>query len=56
MISQTAPECASRLLSFVNASPTPFHATFNAAQRLESVGFKKVLSIYLGNSEIAESL
>ncbi|KAF5370001.1 hypothetical protein D9758_001148 [Tetrapyrgos nigripes] len=49
MLNQAAPECASRLLSFVNASPTPFHATFNAAQRLESVGFKKVPDLPLRN-------
>ncbi|KAK1236730.1 hypothetical protein PQX77_000086 [Marasmius sp. AFHP31] len=38
----SAPEAATRLLSFVNASPTPFHATFNASQRLEKAGFRKL--------------
>jgi aspartyl aminopeptidase len=37
-----APEAATRLLQFVNASPTPFHAVHNAALRLEKAGFTKV--------------
>ncbi len=37
-----APEAATRLLQFVNASPTPFHAVHNAALRLEKSGFAKV--------------
>ena len=36
------PEAATRLLQFVNASPTPFHAVHNAALRLEKAGFAKV--------------
>jgi aspartyl aminopeptidase len=38
----SVPEAAARLLSFVNASPTPFHAVHNAIQRLEKVGFSKL--------------
>ncbi|CAK5262735.1 unnamed protein product [Mycena citricolor] len=37
------PEAALRLLQFVNASPTPFHAVHNAAARLEKAGFQKIL-------------
>ena len=37
-----APEAAARLVQFVNASPTPFHAVHNAALRLENAGFAKV--------------
>jgi aspartyl aminopeptidase len=37
------PEAALRFLSFVNASPTPFHAVHNAIVRLEKAGFQKVL-------------
>ncbi|KAF8826647.1 hypothetical protein HHX47_DHR5000311 [Lentinula edodes] len=42
MLSSTVPEAASRLLSFVNASPTPFHAVQTTVQRLEKVGFSKL--------------
>ncbi|KAJ3855652.1 aspartyl aminopeptidase [Lentinula lateritia] len=42
MLSSTIPEAASRLLSFVNASPTPFHAVQTTVQRLEKVGFSKL--------------
>ncbi|KAJ3788818.1 aspartyl aminopeptidase [Lentinula aff. detonsa] len=42
MLSSTVPEAASRLLSFVNTSPTPFHAVQTAVQRLEKVGFSKL--------------
>ncbi|THV08659.1 aspartyl aminopeptidase [Dendrothele bispora CBS 962.96] len=52
MISSVAPEAASRLLSFINASPTPFHATFNAAQRLESAGFRKLKEMDPWDKEI----
>ncbi|KAF8631519.1 hypothetical protein AX15_002279 [Amanita polypyramis BW_CC] len=37
-----APEAASRLVKFINASPTPFHAIHNAALHLESAGFRKI--------------
>ncbi|KAJ7699975.1 aspartyl aminopeptidase [Mycena rosella] len=37
------PEAALRFISFVNASPTPFHAVHNAILRLEKAGFQKVL-------------
>jgi aspartyl aminopeptidase len=37
------PEAAHRFLSFVNASPTPFHAVHNAIVRLEKAGFQKIL-------------
>ncbi|KAF8211217.1 aspartyl aminopeptidase [Mycena galopus ATCC 62051] len=37
------PEAARRFLSFVNASPTPFHAVHNAIVQLEKAGFQKVL-------------
>lgn len=42
MISSAAPEAATRLLQFVNASPTPLHAVATAALRLEKAGFRKV--------------
>ncbi|KIK65369.1 hypothetical protein GYMLUDRAFT_38817 [Collybiopsis luxurians FD-317 M1] len=42
MISSAIPEAATRLLNFVNASPTPFHAVSTAVQRLEKVGFSKL--------------
>ncbi|KAI0069151.1 aspartyl aminopeptidase [Artomyces pyxidatus] len=42
MLYSTAPEAATRFLHFVNASPTPFHAVYNAALRLEKAGFRKV--------------
>ncbi|CCM04813.1 uncharacterized protein FIBRA_07006 [Fibroporia radiculosa] len=38
----TVPEAVSRLLSFVNSSPTPFHAVQVAALRLENAGFSKL--------------
>ena len=38
----SAPEAAARFLTFVNASPTPFHAVCNAALLLEKAGFRKV--------------
>ncbi|TFK94700.1 aspartyl aminopeptidase [Polyporus arcularius HHB13444] len=42
MMQQPGPEAAHRLLDFVNASPTPFHAVAAAAARLEKAGFQKV--------------
>ncbi|GJE84425.1 aspartyl aminopeptidase [Phanerochaete sordida] len=42
MIAQAGPEAASRLISFVNASPTPFHAVRTAVTRLEQAGFRKL--------------
>ncbi|KAH9938570.1 aspartyl aminopeptidase [Fomitopsis serialis] len=42
MISSAAPEAATRLLQFVNASPTPLHAVTTAAIRLEKAGFRKL--------------
>ncbi|KAJ7047472.1 aspartyl aminopeptidase [Mycena alexandri] len=43
MSSLQGPEAAHRLLQFLNASPTPFHAVHNAIARLEKAGFQKVL-------------
>ncbi|KAF7301360.1 hypothetical protein MIND_00701200 [Mycena indigotica] len=40
---QGGPEAALRLLGLLNASPTPFHAVQNAADRLEQAGFSKIL-------------
>jgi aspartyl aminopeptidase len=42
MLYPAAPEAATRLLKFVNASPSPFHAVHNASLRLEKSGFQKV--------------
>ncbi|EIN10728.1 aspartyl aminopeptidase [Punctularia strigosozonata HHB-11173 SS5] len=42
MIHQSGPEAATKFLSFVNASPTPFHAIHNASVRLENAGFRKI--------------
>ncbi|KAJ3484345.1 hypothetical protein NLI96_g5712 [Meripilus lineatus] len=43
MLRQPAgPEAARRLLDFVNASPTPFHAIQVASARLDKAGFEKV--------------
>jgi aspartyl aminopeptidase len=36
------PDAAVKFLKFVNASPTPFHAVANAADRLDKAGFQKV--------------
>ncbi|KAG9104731.1 hypothetical protein FRC06_011625 [Ceratobasidium sp. 370] len=36
------PKAAESLLEFLNASPTPFHATHNAATKLEAAGFQRV--------------
>ncbi|EKM59371.1 uncharacterized protein PHACADRAFT_249819, partial [Phanerochaete carnosa HHB-10118-sp] len=45
MIAQAGPEAASRLISFVNASPTPFHAVRTAVTRLEQAGFRKLREV-----------
>ncbi|KAL5527455.1 hypothetical protein ACEPAG_6246 [Sanghuangporus baumii] len=37
------PQAASDFVSFVNASPTPFHAVHNASEILEQAGFVKIL-------------
>ncbi|KAF5363689.1 hypothetical protein D9756_000721 [Leucocoprinus leucothites] len=42
MLYPAAPEAATRLLKFVNVSPTPFHAVHNAVVRLEKAGFQKL--------------
>ncbi|EIW82401.1 aspartyl aminopeptidase [Coniophora puteana RWD-64-598 SS2] len=42
MIHSAGPEAAKRFLTFVNASPTPFHAVHNASARLEAAGFQKI--------------
>lgn len=42
MVPQAGPEAAARLINFINASPTPFHAVATAALRLEKAGFRKV--------------
>ncbi|KAF1984281.1 peptidase M18, aminopeptidase I [Aulographum hederae CBS 113979] len=40
--SQPSLESAEDFLSFVNASPTPFHAVKSAKERLEKAGFKQI--------------
>ncbi|KDQ64874.1 hypothetical protein JAAARDRAFT_28525 [Jaapia argillacea MUCL 33604] len=42
MLYPSSPEAATKFLSFVNGSPTPFHAVQNAAIRLEKAGFRKI--------------
>ena len=42
MMIYSPSEAASRLLSFLDASPTPQHAAHNATLRLEKAGFVKV--------------
>ncbi|KAK0190985.1 peptidase M18 [Armillaria mellea] len=42
MMYPSSPEAATRLLAFLNASPTPFHTVHNAAVRLETAGFRKL--------------
>lgn len=42
MTAPTGPEAANKFLTFVNASPTPFHAVLNASSTLEKAGFTKV--------------
>ena len=36
------PEAASKFVQFVNASPTPFHAVFNASAKLDKAGFTRL--------------
>ncbi|KAH9943345.1 aspartyl aminopeptidase [Epithele typhae] len=42
MMTREGPEPAHRLLDFVNASPTPFHAVAAASALLEKAGFTKI--------------
>ncbi|KAH9482938.1 Aspartyl aminopeptidase [Psilocybe cubensis] len=42
MLYPAGPKAATRFLDFVNASPTPFHAVYNASIRLENAGFQKI--------------
>ncbi|KAK0468321.1 peptidase M18 [Desarmillaria tabescens] len=52
MMYPSSPEAATRLLAFLNASPTPFHAVHNAAVRLESAGFRKLRELDNWDKEI----
>ena len=36
------PQAANNFIDFVNASPTPFHAVYNASVKLDNAGFTKV--------------
>lgn len=47
IMTQAGPEAAHKLLDFVNASPTPFHAVRAASARLENAGFQKVVTTML---------
>ncbi|KAI0776015.1 aspartyl aminopeptidase [Trametes elegans] len=42
MMQQSGPQAAHKLIDFVNASPTPFHAVHAAVARLEKAGFQKI--------------
>ncbi|KAI8385029.1 peptidase M18 [Radiomyces spectabilis] len=42
MFNPSVPEEAREFLDFVNASPSPFHATHEAAERLRKAGFKEI--------------
>jgi len=42
MANKASLKHAEDFLDFVNASPNPFHAVFNAKQRLEKAGFKQI--------------
>ncbi|ESK97650.1 aspartyl aminopeptidase [Moniliophthora roreri MCA 2997] len=42
MRSELTIAAATRLINFVNASPTPFHAVHNASQLLDKAGFRKL--------------
>ncbi|KAK0206514.1 peptidase M18 [Desarmillaria ectypa] len=52
MIYPSSSETATRLLAFLNASPTPFHAVHNAAVRLETAGFRKLRELDNWDKEI----
>ena len=59
MTQMSSPEAAKRFISFINASPTPFHAIQNAAIRLEKAGFTKVrgslsVGIFADDGQIKE--
>ncbi len=45
-----ALDAAKKLVNFLNESPTPFHATQNAAIRLEESGFKKASFAYISRN------
>lgn len=47
MMTQQGPEAAHRLLNFVNASPTPFHAVSEASAILDKAGFTKVQDSFM---------
>ena len=42
MTTALGPEAAKKFITFVNASPTPFHAVQNASKTLDNAGFVKV--------------
>lgn len=42
MASKASLERAEDFVSFLNASPTPYHAVHSAKQRLEKAGFKQI--------------
>ncbi|TDL29383.1 aspartyl aminopeptidase [Rickenella mellea] len=54
MRAPASPEAAARFISFVNASPTPFHAVHHAALRLEKAGFRKIREKDEWEKEIVE--
>jgi len=51
--SNSPPEAAKRFLEYVDASPTPFHATATSARMLEEAGFVKLKEdqVWDGNVE-----
>jgi aspartyl aminopeptidase len=42
MSASTTPAAANDFLSFVNASPTPFHAVQRVKERLAKAGFQEI--------------
>lgn len=63
MASKASLERAEDFVSFLNASPTPYHAVASAKQRLEKAGFKQIkvcnslsaeLTIYVANSALPD--